>query len=602
MGRFIVARAVLGVLLGLLLAPAIEAAKTREELNREAEARLRKDVTFLASDVCEGRGPTTAGINKAADYLAAQFKQIGLKPGYKGSYFQPFAITGAVGSLSLTGPLGQTVELRQGAQFQPLGYDQGGAATGPVVFVGYGLRCTNPPYDDYADIDISGKVVVILRDTPRAGAGRTSDMAEGAPIAVKLALAQKKGAAAVLLVNDAESAADGDAPLDFSFATVSRGKHLLSLAVRRSVVEAMLPAGQTLSAIEKAISRDLKPNSFELAGWTAQVEVQRKPDAIPLKNVVGVLEGAGPLAQETIVVGAHYDHLGYGGPSSNFRGKQRLIHHGADDNGSGTTGMLELARRFAAMPQRQGRRLVFVGFSGEELGLYGSIHYCKEPPFPLAQTAAMFNLDMIGRLNKENKTGLYRLLTQGHGTAAPLKELLDNAAKKHGFTLAQQASGAGPSDHNSFNDKRVPVLFLWTGVHEDYHKPSDTADRLNVEGMRRIVDLSEDLVAALTRMEKPSYVEVPGTPMGRPSKGPRLGIRPGYGDGGEGVLVEGVTPGTPAAKGGVKDGDRIVMIAGKPIKDLNAYMQTMGTMQKGNKIDVVVLRDKQKVTLKVHLE
>jgi hypothetical protein len=604
MGRLIRNGAVAGWLLVLVLTPPSQGAKTRAELNREAEARMSKDVAFLASDECEGRGPTTEGINKAADYIAARFKQIGLKPGFKNSYFQPFAITGAVGSLSLAGPQGQSVALKQRRHFQPLGYDQSGSAAAPVVFAGYGITYKEPAYDDYAGLDVKDKIVAVLRDTPRSGRGRTKEMADGAPFAAKLLLAQKKGAAGLLLINDAEAAADGDAPLDLSFEPLSRGgKHLLSVAVRREVLEAMLPAGQTLSALEKGIDRDLKPNSFELPGWTARLEVRRAPDAIPLKNVIGVLEGAGPLAEQTVVVGAHYDHLGYGGRSSNSRGKKRLIHHGADDNGSGTTGMIELARRFAAIPDRQGRRLVFVAFSGEELGLYGSIHYCKQPPFPLAETAAMFNLDMIGRLNKDAKTGLFRLLTEGHGTAKEFKELIDTAAKKHGFALSSQASGSGPSDHDSFNAKKVPVLFLWTGTHRDYHRPTDTADKINVEGMRRIVDLSEDLVTTLTRFTKPEYLVVKGAPMVRPSSGPRLGIRPGnYNDEKEGVAVDGVSPGGPAEKAGMKDGDRIVEIAGKPIKDINTYMQALAARKKGDQIEVVVIREKQRVTLKVNLE
>jgi hypothetical protein len=597
----IIRGALAALALAVLLTPA--GAMTREELNQAAMERMKKDVTFLASPECEGRGATTQGLKKAGDYVAAEFKKIGLKPGFQGSYFQPYAIAGAVGSLELAGPQGQKLKLKQGDHFIPLGYDQKGEVDAPLVFAGYGVVCSDPPYDDYAGLDVKGKVVVALRDTPRsAPTGRTREMNEASSFTAKLAAAKRRGAAGMLFVNDADTAADGDHPADYSFASVTRGgSHIPAATLRRHFVDQMLPPNLKLGAIEKSIDHDMKPRSMALPGWTARLAVERKNDAIPLRNVVGVLDGEGPLADETVVVGAHYDHLGYGGPSSNAPSKKRAIHHGADDNGSGTTAMLELARRFAAQKPRQGRRLVFVAFSGEELGLFGSAHYCKEPAYPLARTAAMYNLDMVGRLSKDKETGLDRVLTEGHGTAKEFEGLIDAGAKKYGFALKKQASGFGPSDHASFCSKKVPVLFVWTGVHADYHKPSDTADKINLEGMRRVVDMSEEIIARLTQMDRPTFLEVKGAPMGRPSSGPRLGIRPGYSDA-EGVEVEGVSSGGAAEKAGVKDGDRIVEIAGKPVKNINEYMQAMALQKKGATIEIVVVRGKETKKLKVNLE
>jgi hypothetical protein len=209
---------------------------------------------------------------------------------------------------------------------------------------------------------------------------------------------------------------------------------------------------------------------------------------------------------------------------------------------------------------------------------------------------------MVGRLREDAKTKKGRILTEGHGTAKPFKDLIDAQAKKHDFTLSSKASGFGPSDHASFCSKKVPVLFFWTGNHGDYHRPSDTADRINVAGMRRIVDMSEEVVATLTKMEKPAFVEVKGSNVGRPTGGPRLGIRPGYGDDKEGVEVEGIAPGGVADKAGMKAGDRIVGIAGKPVKDIATYMQAMGTQKKGTTIEVIVLRAGKKMPLKAMLE
>jgi Zn-dependent M28 family amino/carboxypeptidase len=306
-----------------------------------------------------------------------------------------------------------------------------------------------------------------------------------------------------------------------------------------------------------------------------------------------------------VVVGAHYDHLGYGGAGGSLAGLKRMaIHHGADDNGSGTTTVMELARRFAAMPGRQGRRLLFMTFSGEELGLLGSAHYCRAPLLPLADTVSMLNLDMVGRLRPDKDSGLDKLLSEGSGTAAAFKDLVDKLAKKHAFKMVNKPSGFGPSDHASFCAKKVPVLFFWTDYHADYHRPSDTSDKINVPGMRRIADLGEDVLLYLTTVEKrPAFVEVKGGgPLSPSMNGPRLGIRPSYGDDGDGVLLEGVQGGGPAAQAGLKEGDRIIEMAGKPVKNLQTYMEVMSGQKKGGTLEVRIIRDGKKMTVKVKLE
>jgi hypothetical protein len=577
--------------------------KDRQEWQKQSEERLRKDVTFLASDECEGRGPTTEGLNKAADHIAEEFKKAGLAPGFKGSYFQPFSIPGAEGKVVLSGPAGKRIDLQYRKQFLPLGHDQSGQVSAGVVFVGYGITCKNPAYDDYAGIDVKGKVVIMLRDTPRHAKAKASrEMKSQAPLVQKMQVAKRKGAVGVVFLNDAETAEPKDFPADFSYVRLRNPMaQILAVSAVREAVDSMMPAGKSLAEIEKSIDRTLKPRSFELQGWTVDLEVARKSDLIALKNVVGVLEGNGPLAKETIVVGAHYDHLGYGGPSSLSESKKRQMHRGADDNGSGTTAMMELARRFASIPNRQGRRLVFMAFSGEELGLIGSSYYCNHPIFDLKSTGAMYNLDMVGRLSADAKTGLGKVLTEGHGTAKPFKELIDGLAKKYHFVLSSKASGFGPSDHASFCGKQIPVLFVWTGIHADYHRPTDTADRINVAGMRRIVDMSEEAIAALTQMKKPAFVEVKGN-LVRPTSGPRLGIRPGYGEEKEGVQVDGVTPGGIADKAGMKAGDLIVGIAGKPVKDLGSYMQALSTQKKGDTIEIIVIRKGNRTPLKAKIE
>lgn len=597
------------VLLGLAVAAPVHGAGAPAPVKADSEGRLRRDITFLASDGCEGRGPTTQGINRAAEYVAAEFRKAGLKPAGKDGYFQPFTIPASVllepARLDLTGPLGQNITLHQGRQFHPMGLGHAGQATAPVVFAGYGITSTVKamPYDDYAGLDVEDKVVVVLRGAPR---GPTTPLWQFAPFLRKLETAYKHGAAAVLIVNDENMARPGDPLIDFNFTALERlpGK-LPAFHVKRAVLADMLQssAALELTNLERDLERDLKPHSLPLKGWTISLRVKMRHDKITLKNVVGVLEGSGPLAKETVVIGAHYDHLGYGlqGQSrANLRIK--AIHHGADDNASGTTALMELARRFGAMHNRVGRRLVFIAFSGEELALLGSAHYCKAPLFPLDKTTAMFNLDMVGRLRPDKKTGKDKLLVEGNGTGNSFDHLLDALNRKHDFNLVRSKALLPNSDHFSFYKKKVPVLFFWTGLHADYHMPSDTADKINVPGMRRVVEITQDVLAELTTMKRPTYQEVQLAGRGSYSNGPRLGIVPGYGGGSDGLVVDGVVANGPAERAGLRKDDRIVAIDGKPVKEITTYMKAMSGQQKGTTIPVEIIRDGKKKTVKVKLD
>jgi peptidase M28-like protein/PDZ domain-containing protein/PA domain-containing protein len=601
------------VLIVPLLLAAEKAAPAPSAERTASEARLRRDITFLAADECEGRGPGTRGLDKAADYIADQFKKAGLKPaGADGSYFQPFTINASVldkpAHISLTGPQGQTIAFKQGVQFWPMAWGGSGSDKAPVVFAGYGITSDKGKYDDYADVDVANKVVVLLRGSPQSGdSKRNQELLSGAPFVKKIANAEKHEAAAILFVNDAATAHDGDDLLDFNYTAFLRGTGKIpAFHVRRAVLETMLPgSADTLTTLEKDINREMKPHSRELPGWTADLSVKMHRGKIHVKNIVGMLEGAGPLADETVVIGAHYDHLGYGGNGSLAASRKMAIHHGADDNASGTTTVMELARRFAAMKDRQGRRLVFIAFSGEELGLLGSEYYCKHPLFPLDATASMFNLDMVGRLRKDKESGKAKLLSEGCGTAKPFRELLDKLGEKYDFQMVNKPSGFGPSDHASFcaREVHVPVLFLWTDYHEDYHRPSDTADKINIEGMRRIANLSQEAILTLAQMDKPEYITVKNDP-GSPSKyeGPTLGIRPSYSDEGDGLVIGDAMEGRPAAKAGLKGDDRIISIDGKPIKNIQTYMTVLGRHKKGDTIEVGFVRDGKKMMVKVKLE
>jgi hypothetical protein len=577
-------------------------------------ARMRRDITFLASDECEGRGPGTPGIDKAAEYIAAEFAKAGCKAGgLTGSFFQPFTVAGQSklgtgNSVRLRGPLGQEITLTQGKHYEVMGLSGTGKISAPLVFVGYGASAPKIDYDDYKGIDVAGKIVVILRHTPRWSSKEVpfdgERKEEHAGLVNKQARAEAAKAAAVILVNDSTEAPAGDKLMPFGYLTGEASKAAIpAVQVRRSVLDAIMQsaAGQTLKDIEQAIDRDLKPRSAKLAGWSASIETTVQRNSISVKNVIAVVEGNGPLANETVVVGAHYDHLGYGGRGSLAKDKAKAIHHGADDNASGTTSVMELARRFAAMPERQGRRLVFITFSAEEMGLLGSRYYCnKEPLFPLAQTVAMVNLDMVGRMTADPKTEKSKLIVEGVKTGKSFEKLIGELGVDANLQLTTKPGGMGPSDHDSFYRKEIPVFFFWTGLHSDYHRPSDTSDKINVPGMARIAGLAEKVIARLAAdKDRPEYVKVASSFSPSAGKIPRIGIMPNYETEKEGVLVGGVTGGGPAEKAGIKSGDQIVEVAGSPVRNLNTYMTVMGRQQRGRAVDITVMRDGKKLNFKV---
>ncbi len=592
--------------------------------------RMRKNLFYLAAPEGEGRGPLTKGLDRAADYIAAQFKELGLKPlGKDGSYFQPFTTRGAnyngPNSLEFKLPNGSTTSFTFDSKTTSedatlVALSASGKASGPLVFAGYGIAAPadkEDGYDDYKNLNVSKKIVLVLRDAPRAN--RTDDGFEtpakrrnAASLNDKLATALKKEAAAVIFVNDRVGAKEKDTLPGFAhFATNPFSAKMPVFMISRKLANKLMTEGGlgTLEEKEDAIDKDLKPQSGELKGVTvsAEVHVKRGADAIPLKNVVGVLEGSGPLADEAVVIGAHYDHVGSGGFGSlGSQSRAVLTHFGADDNGSGTTAVLELARRYAAKKDRQGRKLIFMTFSGEELGLYGSIYYCKNPLFPLDKTVAMVNLDMVGRLRPDAATKKDRLLVQGSGTAESFEALLDHLNKPYDFLTVRQKSGRGPSDHSSFADVNKPVLFFWTDVHDDYHRPTDTPDRINYAGMEKIVRFSSEVIDELsTNPEKPKYVQVTvprATGPGRGAGTPALGIKPAYAEEDKGVKIESVADDKPAKKAGIKAGDTIVKLGDKEVKNIEVYMEIMGTKKSGETIKVGIIRDGKPINIDVKLD
>ncbi|MBL9123900.1 MAG: M20/M25/M40 family metallo-hydrolase [Planctomycetaceae bacterium] len=638
------------------------------------EARLAESATLLASDEFEGRGPGTKGIDLAADYIAKQFAEIGLKTDlYDGTPFQKFSIPigaqlGEKNEVKLVGPLDSAgkpineVSLKLNEEFTPLSLGGSSSFDLPLVFVGYGITAPDEHYDDYAGIDVTGKAVIVLRHEPQQdnphGAFEGTKHSDFATFTRKVSNAYEHGAAAVIFVSsdagvrkevarrmtrwqeslaelaarDAkfkESAKPSLAEIRGQVAQVTeqlvaiqeQGDKLREeldplvkfnvgsgddvrpkfpvLHCRRAAIEPLIQAalGTDLAELEKSIDDGPTPHSRELAGCRIQGEITVLRNDVEIKNVVGVLEGEGPLADETIVIGAHYDHLGRGDAGSLAAGAKE-IHNGADDNGSGTATLLEVARQLATLDRKLPRRIVFIAFTAEERGLIGSARYVREPLFPLDKTVAMLNMDMVGRLDQE------KLIVYGTGTADLLDQLVDRFNEAYGFQISKKPSGFGPSDHSSFYAKKIPVLHLFTGTHKDYHRPSDDSEKLNIAGMRKIGEFLTDLTIALAESpERPAYKATGrGAEMGSDESRPYFGSIPDFSQERPGYALSGVTKDGPADKGGLKEGDIIIKLGESKIGGLEDFDSALRKYKGGDSVAVVVQRGNEEVTLTVKLE
>lgn len=640
------------------------------------EARLTEAIRYLASDDLEGRGIGTKGLDKAAEFIAAEFAKLGLKTSlYDGTPFQKFQVTAKVelgpkekNRLTLSGPPAaegqspQKLGWKLGKEFQTLAVGGTGAVQAPFVFAGYGISAKDLKYDDYEGLDVNGKVVVLLRKEPQQGNPHSvfdgTNASQYATFMRKLANAYEHGAAAVVFVNDqysldqqlsgdekrwketadklveqrkkfldekepsAEQATKHRQEITKLAETLQQlGKRIADnsydklLAFQeagneasnrrmpvffglRSAVEPLVKSalGKSLAELERAIDDKLKPQSAVLTGWKLDGEANVVHEMADVKNVLGVLEGAGPLADETIVIGAHYDHLGLGGQGNSLAPGTIAVHNGADDNASGTSALIEVARQLASRAEKPKRRLVFIAFTGEEKGLLGSAEYVKTPLFPLAKTIAMYNMDMVGRL-QDNK-----LVVHGTGTAAELDKFVDELNKKHGFEITKKPSGFGPSDHSSFYAKQIPVLHLFTGTHGDYHRPSDDVDKINVAGMRRVAQFVTEIVLATDAAEgRPKYLATKGPQMSSGDR-PYLGSIPDFNRNVEGYALMGAVPGSPADKAGMKSGDVIIQFGPSKIGGLEDIDSALRKFKAGETVPVVVLRGQDKVTLNVTLD
>ncbi|MCH8807035.1 MAG: M20/M25/M40 family metallo-hydrolase [Planctomycetes bacterium] len=575
------------------------------------EQRFQAHIDYLAADELAGRGVGTPGIELAAEYIANEFAVIGLEPaGEDGTYFQTFEMTlHRTLEPSSRLDLGDGTDLKLGVDFTPLSFSSDEAFAGEVVFCGYGIEAEKLDRDDFVHADIRGRVAMMLRGEPPSFADEAGNATPHAMFRSKVYNAKDRGAVAVLIVNQTPGEEEEDRLIEFN-AESPDAYGVPVFQITREMGEAMMARGglDSLAAVQKRMDAGSYA-SARLRDVRVEGRAVFKKNAAPTRNVLGLLPGAGSRAEEVVVIGAHYDHLGIRRPlARRFKGgklvRERLapqIHNGADDNASGTSGMIEIARMLAEDPPN--RSVLFIAFTAEESGLHGSKHYVENPTRSLGETVAMLNLDMIGRA----KPGDNSVQVFGAHSGEGLDEILHRAAKSVDLEAFPSNDTGGRSDHASFIRSSIPAMHFFSGQHRDYHQPSDDSDKINARDGARITRMVARMARDIANHESrfaflKQKSTSPDSPGGTPTYRVVMGLSPSYGeDGKPGMKVDAVSADGPAEVGGMKAGDRIIRIGTKEVANIYDYMAATRKNKAGDTVSVVVLRGDKEITLQVTL-
>ncbi len=530
------------------------------ELDTEVNGWLHQHLEYLASDELKGRKPGTPGATKAGVYIREAFAAIKLRP-VDGSYYQKFMVPEAVAfdddknQLMFDGRLWELFK-----DYFPAQWSTNGRVKAGLVSVGFGIEAPELGYNDYEEIgdDQLDKRVVVMDISSPDGIHPHSKYLKYHDLGERILKARKKGAAAVVLVNLGSMASD----LQSGYKNI-QAKGLPVVFVTNNELAAKLQQGGEVS----------------LQTGLRETEVEAY-------NVVAELDHG---AKHTVLIGAHYDHLGMGGENSLYRGEE-AIHNGADDNASGVAAMLEIARYISENPKEFPQyNFRFVAFSAEEMGLLGSAHFTKNTTVGKRSLRYMINLDMVGRMEDS------LLAINGVGTSAAWPELLEKI-DCYGLKLKTSKSGVGPSDHTNFYHQKIPVLHFFTGTHSDYHKPSDDVDKINFAGMESVVGFILELIKQSAAAPDISFTETPTESLKAPSFSVTLGVMPDYMYDGEGMRIDGVSPDKPAARAELQQGDVITRLGEVKVVDMMSYMKALGQFKKGDTAEVEFQRDGKTLT------
>lgn len=557
-------------------------------------------IKYLASDELAGRFPGTEGDRLTREYIVKELEQYGIKPAGTDGYLQPFEYIsevkmGANNNFSLT--TGESLG-KAGENYIPVYLSGNGTATAEVVFVGYGINAPELNYNDYSGIDLKGKIALMLMFSPGYSNPHDNPFGKYERLRIKCAAAKEQGAIGVIVIKGPESGEDE--LIRLRMFGPGENMNIPIVNVKRDFVEYIFTSEKRpgLLQIQKSIDSLRVPQSFDYKGGTAQITTDLVYIKANTGNIIGMIEGKDPvLKNEYILIGAHMDHLGDGLKYGSLHDSHEAeIHNGADDNASGTAGVLELAEYFSSKKKDLKRSVIFMWFSGEEAGLIGSAHFVKSELFSKYKIVSMINLDMIGRLT-DNK-----LTIGGTGTSSIWTPLLDSLNKSLGFTTAYNKDGYGPSDHASFYGKDIPVLFFFTGLHKDYHRPSDDWQLVNSDGEVKILEMVAGVVNYVDKMSNSvDFVKVQEEKKENTNMGFRvtMGVIPDYSSTKEGLEITGVKKGSVAETAGLQGGDVITKLGQYEIKNIYDYTDALSKFKPGEETEVTYLRGVETVTAKI---
>ncbi len=573
---------------------------------------IYEHVSYLASDKLEGRFTGSNGDLLTRDYISKEFQRYGLIPKGDSAYIQRFEFStgvkeGKSNSLKFDTKEG-LLEINE-SDFTPLGISSSGKVKGALVFAGYGINAPMLGYSDFKDaagnpVNVEGKVIVIMRYSPTTMNPQDDKFAKFEDLRTKIAGFKDLKPAGVIVITPPlnSSSSNKDVLMESNFEMAGQNSGIPVINIKRGIIENFLKKnGYDLTAIQNGINTNIKPDCFEIKDVSAEFEVDLQKDIAKTGNVIGFLEGSDPvLKNEVVIIGAHFDHLGYGGQNSMYRGKEKLVHYGADDNASGTAGVLELAQKLSSEKNNLKRSVLFICFTGEELGLIGSAYFTKSDEFKNYNAVAMLNMDMIGRLNDD------KLILNGTGTSSYWVPEIEELNKKYNFKISMNPEGFGPSDHSSFYAKDLPVLMFFTDLHTDYHKPADTPDKINTAGEKKVLDFVYDMAVNLsTREQKPEFTKVTAkeddTKKERKSVRVYVGTVPDFSYTDSGYKISGVQTGSPAENAGVLAGDIMIKFGEKEIKDLYDYTAALGEYKPGQEVNVTLKRGNEEITVVIKL-
>jgi hypothetical protein len=576
-------------------------------------------VKFLASDDLEGRGNGSRGLETAAEYIAAKFREAGLEPaGDGGTFFQRFDMTTGMSvdpGNSVTLQSGRTsVKFDVGRDYEIVstsGSPSPAPETLPVVFAGYGISAPALRYDDYTGIDATGKAVLIFTHEPQEHDQRSAFEGQTntahSTMMRKVEVARRNGARAILVVDDTNHRPSPERFRRWLREPQAEDFGIPVFLLSRDLVQRALGTRLNLETTSDEIDRDFAPKSRVLTDLTVSALDRTTRVRRPVRNVIGTLKGSDPSLQaEVVLIGAHYDHLGRSGRFSMSQNTTGQVHHGADDNASGTAAVIEMAKAAVEARKEFRRSLVFMTFAGEEHGLLGSSYYVNHPTLALENTIAMINLDMVGRTGG-------RVMVDGLANSPSVESDLTAAESASSLKLRalRGGPGAGASDDATFLLRKIPSINFFSGFHSDYHRPSDTWDKIDAAGGAGVGDLALALARQLAnRALRPPFVETvqqeqdphsSGNVGAVSGYGPYFGSVPDFANEGQGVKFAEVRTGSPAAKAGLRGGDVMIAFGGLPIKTLYDFTFALREKKPGDRVDVVVLRDGKEVKASVEL-